>query len=415
VLIANCSDKTLWRNYYTYHLYRKMGRWAPRMEFCELVVDGEYQGIYLLGERIKRGANRVPISSISLADTLGEDLTGGYIFKMDWEDPGDIGWNSDFQPLNAAWPMRYLFHYPKPENIHPAHIDYLKSYVDSFEYAMSDPNFADPDTGYRQFIDEESFIDYIILTEFTKNVDGYRLSTFLHKDKNGEIVAGPPWDYDLSWGNADYMDAWLASGWDYQVQGNFTNQCAFWWQRFFQDLSFQNDLKCRWLELREDILHPQTVKAELDSLAGVLSLSTDLNFTKWPILGVYVWPNPAPIPQTYPGEIEKLKSWVDMRIGWLDTHWTGECMPSATQTEPLASSFRISIFPNPNDGSFQVFADGAESGEIEIADLAGRIVYRGLAAGNPVSLQLALSPGVYFLSYRTVSGIRVQRLAIGAQ
>ncbi len=413
VLLGNYSDKTLLRNYYSYHLFRKMGRWAPRMEFCELVIDGEYQGIYLLGELIRRGEDRLDISSLSAEDTLGTELTGGYIFKMDWEDAGDLGWSSDFPALNATWPMRYLFYYPNPEDVHPAQLEYLSAYVDSFEYAMNSPDFADPELGYRQFADEASFIDYIILSEFTKNVDGYRLSTYLHKDKEGKIHAGPPWDYDLSWGNADYMEGWLPSGWDYQIQGTYTNQCAFWWQKFFEDTTFQNNLKCRWNELRENELSPGTIKAEIDSLAARLSVSTGLNFTKWPILGIYVWPNPQPIPQTYPGEIAKIKTWVDQRIAWLDSHWPGECLVNTAQAVPAIPEFRVSVFPNPSKGSFQIAISGAEAeGTVEIADVAGRLVYRSELFSSPETIQLDVPSGIYLLSFRNALGIRTERIVV---
>ncbi len=399
VLIANYSDKSLLRNYYTYFMYRKMGHWAPRMEFCEVMIDGEYQGIYLLGEKIKRGGDRVDIHSISVNDTIGSNLSGGYIFKIDWEDPGDIGWNSNYTAVNATNNLKYLFVYPKPENVKPAQIAYMKSYVDSFESVMYGPQFADSLTGYRQYIDEQSFIDYIILTEYTKNVDGLRLSTYFYKDRDGKITAGPPWDYDLSWGNADYLECYLPTGWDYIVQQSYTNQCAFWWQRFFQDPLFQNRLRCRWTQLHQDILNPVTINHELDSLANVLGVSTALNFTKWPILGIYVWPNPAPIPTTYTGEIEKIKDWATLRTTWLENHWPGSCnLYSGINDEN--SDVLSTVFPNPNDGSFQLVISGTEqSGKVDILDITGKKVYSSVIESQQTDFATDLKPGIYFLRY----------------
>ncbi|MBK7406700.1 MAG: CotH kinase family protein [Saprospirales bacterium] len=410
VLIGNFADKSLLRNFYAYHLYRKMGRWAPRMEFCELVIDGEYQGIYLLGERIKRGGDRVPIATISPEDTQGTELTGGYIFKLDWEDPGDIGWNSNYPAINASWALRYLLVYPKPENTQPAQVAYLKSYVDSFEYAMMSPNFADPVQGYRQFIDEASFVDYILLTELTKDIDGYRLSTYLHKDKNGEIVAGPPWDYDLSWGNANYANGYLTSGWNYQSQATYSNQLAFWWVKFFEDPQFKDDLKCRWLELKEDVLNPQQMKNEMDSLAAVLSVATSNNFKKWPILGIYVWPNTYPYPQTYLGEVTNLKNWASERITWLDTRWSGNCTIGTTE-HPGSIPLRIS--PNPNSGTFFLEVPaGEEPGEVVLTDLSGRRIFQETLTSSPAQFSLNLVPGIYFLTYRNANGIQTERMVV---
>lgn len=372
VLIANFSDKSMLRNYYTYHLYRKMGHWSPRMEFCEVVLDGEYQGIYCLGEKVKRGNDRVNVAALQATDTSGSALTGGYIFKLDWEDPGDVYWSSDFNPVGGTNPRHYIFEYPKQPVLQQR--DYLEAYVDSFEYAMNDTNFADTLLGYRRFADEEHFMDYIIVSEFTKNVDGYRLSTFLHKDKDEKIKPGPLWDYDLSWGNADYMDASYPGGWNFESQENYTDLCPFWWRRFFEDSLFMEHLHCRWWELRQSVFDPGVIKQELDSISGLMDSALETNFDKWPILGTYVWPNPSPIPNDYPGELSKLKDWVDFRVSWLDNHWPVQCQHFAGTPE-LSDLQQPVLFPNPNPGTFGVQTPGNAEGRLVIYDISGRVVF----------------------------------------
>jgi hypothetical protein len=351
VLLANYSDKTLMRNFFSYYMFSKTGRWAPRMHFCDVVLDKEYQGIYLLGEKIKRDGNRVDILSMSPSDTLFPQLGGGYMFKVDWLKGGDVTWQSDFPAVGASGNLTYILEYPKPEDVQLPQLEYINSYVDSFEYVMNSPQFSDPVNGYRKYIDEASFIDYILLNEFTKNVDGYRLSTFMFKDRGGKIHAGPPWDYDLTWGNADYMDCWSPEGWSYQVQMDYTDQCPFWWQKFFQDSLFVNHMRCRWEDLRQSIYDPNVIKYEIDSIVGLLDTAVNMNFLKWPILGIYVWPNPAPIPSDYPGEIAKLKDWVDQRIAWLDANLPGYCDHSGQVEVPAMD---VSIFPNPTTTRFGV-------------------------------------------------------------
>jgi subtilisin-like proprotein convertase family protein len=398
VLVANFSDKTLLRNYYSYRLYRKMGNWAPRMEFCEVVIDGEYQGIYLLGEKIKRDANRVDIHSLNANDTTGIAVTGGYIFRADWVDPGDVTWTSNFAAVNATENLKFTLVYPKAENVKPAQLNYIKSYVDNYEAKMFNLQFADTNTGWRQYADEQSFIDYIILTEFTKNVDGYRLSTYFYKDREGKIHAGPPWDYDLSWGNADYMNCSVPNGWDYQIQMSQTNQCPFWWQRYFQDTLFQKRLRCRWTGLYQNIFNPVVINHELDSLANVLSVSTDLNFTKWPILGVYVWPNPSPIPTTYQGEINNIKSWVNQRITWLDSHWPGSCDIYTNVDNTLTETESPVLFPNPNQGRFTMNLPKDCIGKpFQVSDLSGKSVLTGIINSFETTVTCSLNPGLYFI------------------
>ncbi|MCX6270060.1 MAG: CotH kinase family protein [Bacteroidetes bacterium] len=413
ILYASFSDKTLLRNFYTFRLFNKMGHWASHWKFCEVMLDGEYQGIYLLGEKIKKGVDRVNIHNMTTNDTTGQAVTGGYIFKLDWEDVGDVGWLSEFPAVGNTSNLKYLFVYPKAEKVQPAQIAYLKAYADSFEFAMNSPSWADTLLGYRQFISEPSFIDMIILNEFTKNLDAYRLSTFFHKDRSGKINAGPPWDYDLAWGNGDFMEAYLVTGWNYPVQVNYTNQCPFWWQKFFQDSLFMNKLRCRWEELRQDVFDPSHIKAELDSLVGVLSVSTDLNFTKWPILGQYVWPNPAPIPTTYAGEIDKMKDWVDLRINWLDNHWTGTCRVTGFEHQPKLPDGQTFIYPNPNRGSFQLVNTGLNpEGKVEILDVMGKTIYIGMITDSREQVSIDAGPGLYFLRITNNSNVSILKFII---
>lgn len=399
-LHASYADKSLLRNYYTYRLYEKMGHWAPRMRFCEVIINGEYQGVYLLGERIKRSSQRVNIHSLNSGDTTGTAITGGYIFKLDWEDPGDNGWYSEYPAVNATDDLRYLIVYPKPDKVQPEQLDYIKSYVDDFEAAMASPQFADTLTGYRQFIYEESFMDLIILNEFTKNVDAYRLSTYFHKDRNGKLAAGPPWDYDLSWGNANYNECDVTSGWDYLVQQNYSDQSPFWWQRFFQDPVFMEQLRCRWEELRLHILDKQTMKAELDSLANLLSIPAERNFSKWPILGIWVWPNSFPIPTTYMGEIDRLKDWLEERITWLENNWPGTCWVYTGMVSASPSAFGFQVFPNPSEGQITIqIPDEYRMGTLSILDAAGRLVSMVQITESQFLVPVVFSPGLYLVRY----------------
>jgi hypothetical protein len=165
------------------------------------------------------------------------------------------------------------------------------------------------------------------LNELSKNVDGYRLSTFFHKDRDdngGKLKMGPHWDYDLAWNNADYCENAITSGWAY----NFNYVCVpngsfgyvpFWWERLMEDDVFKQNAACRWQNLRMTTLSKDSIYAKIDSMKSVVLEAQARNFNLWPILGIYVWPNPAPIPANYNGEIAKLKLWVKNRLNWLDT------------------------------------------------------------------------------------------------
>lgn len=321
-LAANFSDKTLMRNALAYETFRQLGHYASRTRFCEVVLDNSYQGIYILTEKIKRGEDQVDISKLTLADTLGTDITGGYILRIDWNT--SPGWYSQFpQPNNPGGRSYFQHEYPDFDRMHPAQVDYIRTYVDSFEVALQSNDYQDINEGWRKYADERSFIDYLLVNEISRNVDGYRLSTYFHKkrdDKGGKLNMGPPWDYDLAFYNADYCDGFSTSGWAYDI--NYVCWDAggpFWWERLVSDPVFAQNTACRWQTLRNDgLMSHQHYFGIIDSMASVLSEAQGRNFTLWPILGTYVWPNPGPLPTTHLGEVAKMKNWLNERLEWLD-------------------------------------------------------------------------------------------------
>ncbi|MBS1947882.1 MAG: CotH kinase family protein [Bacteroidetes bacterium] len=351
VMYAPYTDKTLMRNFLAYTMSNNLGHWAAHCRFAEVVLNGNYIGIYLFMEKIKRGSGRVNIKKISDKDNNGDAVTGGYIFSIDKQADG---WFSNYPAANSnkAYPQ-FSYVYPKLKNITPAQKNYIESFVDSFENALHGNDFQDSNAGFRKYADENSFIDYFIVNEVSRNVDGYRLSTYLYKDRNSinsKIYAGPVWDYDLAFRNANYCDGSLTMGWAYQFNtvcpGDYW-QVPFWWNRFMEDTVFKSNLFCRWKQARQDVLSLTYINQLIDSISGLLSEAQARHFAQWPILGSYIWPNASPIPTTYDGEISALKTWLAARIGWLDLNMieTGKCMtvlPSFTGSMELltANPFR---------------------------------------------------------------------------
>lgn len=332
ILNANYSDKTLMRNALAYQVWQEMGHYATRYRFVELLLNNRYKGVYILSEKIKRDKNRVNIAKMDPSYNSGDKLTGGYIIKIDKQTgSGGEGWVSNFPPPvhpNGQY-IYFQYEYPKSTEITPVQKAYIQNYVDAFEMVLDGPNFQDPQNGWRKYAVENTFIDYFIENEVSKNVDGYRLSTFLHKErdsKGGKLRMGPVWDYDLAWKNADYCGGNSYIGWAYQFPcPDDWWQVPFWWSRLLEDSVYTRNLRCRWNELRQNVLHKDHLMAYIDSIATLLDEPQQRNFQAWPILGHYVWPNPWPIPTTYQGEILNLKNFIDLRLTWLDYNMPGNC------------------------------------------------------------------------------------------
>ena len=340
ILSANYTDKSFCRNVLSYQLSNEMGHYAVRTKYVDVVLNGTYQGIYVFMESIKRDHDRVDISKLLRTETTAPDVTGGYILKVDkTTGSGGGGWTSPYAPINHANGQSiYLqYDYPSTDSIVPSQEAYVQAYVDSFEDALAGPNFRDSIVGYPKYISNGSWIDYFFSNEISKNVDGYRISSYLHKDKSKQLKAGPVWDYDIAFGNANYCSGSDTTGWAYLFSCTGDSwQIPFWWQKLLQDTNYTNQMKCRWNAYRQSALSLSHVNGVIDSIASVLNESQAWNFNTWPILGTYVWPNPSPQPSTYAGEIQNLKNWMSTRLAWLDANMPGHCACSVSvATQPI--------------------------------------------------------------------------------
>lgn len=385
ILFAPYNDKSLMRDALAYRLGRSLGHYAPRTRFCELVINGVYRGIYVLMEKIKRDDNRVDINKLNPEEISGNDLTGGYIVKIDKTTGGNgDGWISAYKPPHAGGQqVNFLYDYPKPEDITVEQKAYIQKFVGQFENALNGNNFADPDQGYAKYIDVDSFIDFFIMQEISKNVDGYRLSTFFFKQRDsdgGKLVMGPIWDFNLGFGNADYCTRGNPEG----FVTEFNSICGsdywlipFWWSRLLQDEAFTEKLSARWFELRATKFQKQVIHAYIDSVATVLNVeSQQRNFQAWNVIGKYIWPNYY-IGYSFLDEVNWLKGWVSQRVDWLDQN-----MPLlVTSTGDPLTEQSVNVYPNPFSArtDFQYTVHEPGTVRIRVFDHLGRAVMESAA------------------------------------
>ena len=410
VLHGPFSDKTLLRNVLTMHLAREMGQYASRTRFVELSLNGNYHGVYVLMEKIKRDKERVDIAKLRETDVEGDELTGGYIFKV---DRGEVAWLSEFNMWKNNWQkLPYVLVYPDLEDIQPTQLGYIESYVDSFERAVMSSDYHFAGKRYDEFIDSKSFAEHFILNELGKNVDAYRLSSYFYKKKDsdgGKIHAGPIWDFNLAFNNADYGDAWITNGWLYYISGAAAEPA--WWNRMLQDPVFKNTLRCRWEELRLGLLDVSSIFGFIDGQVEELGEAVNRNFERWDILDEYVWPNPE-VSGSYEGEITNLKTWIAHRIGWLDGHMFGEC--NVVNVEEWEASSFFEVFPNPSNKRIFVSLNKnllPANAQLYVSDVLGRKVKDFPA--NEFSLEVSeLSNGVYFVILEMGEGQRYWRKVV---
>lgn len=412
VLLANYNDKSFARNVLPFHLFDSMGHYATRTRLVDVVLNGEYQGIYLLGEKIKRNNDRVDVNKLEPVEITGIDLTGGYILKIDYWDNNN-SWQLNHSPIGfPGLDIHMVYVYPKPEEIVPQQQTYIQNFIDDYEDALYGINFNHPSLGYRAFIDVPSFIDYFIVNEVCRNGDGFKKSRFFSKDKDKadgtvkKLKAGPVWDFDWAekdmWGGSEDGSQFIYGECAQDVNA------PGWYIRLLQDTLFANELRCRYDDMRRSILKESYIDAKIDSVAQTVNESQVWHYQIWGHLGSATGTPEVQAPsQTYAEEIQRLKDWFHRRLTWLDANMPGTLNGcSMLGIQDLVSVNKITAYPNPFSSIItiewtQADLDGAQ---LTIRDGSGRMIKnQEISADSAYDKSLTitdlhnLANGVYFI------------------
>lgn len=315
VLLADYFDKTFLRNITAFEISRiaEMS-WTPTSKSVEFYLNGKYQGVYALTEQVKVSEERFDIDLVKPTDISGEALTGDYFLELDFHFDEPYKFKTDGQKLPIM--------FKDPEKPTNEQFTYVKDFFNNAESVLYSDIFKNQEEGYRKYIDVESFIDYYIVQELSKNVDGnMRGSCYLALRRNGKIEQPLVWDFDLAFGNADYI-TWEQGATSYDWDGWYIKTCSPWFDRFFEDPVFVAELKKRWNELKPQLDKlPNFIKEQ----ALILNDAQSRNFSSkesggagWDINQVE-W-NTNRIRGSYDAEVNYLVSFVEKRIGWLHTN-----------------------------------------------------------------------------------------------
>ena len=393
VLHAPFHDRSLLRNVFVYGLGRQLLAWSPRTRYVELVLNGDYRGVYVLAEKIKRDAARVAIAKLDETDNGGPALTGGYLLKIDKgiDTTGVNHFHSTYRPggTNPDATIDVLYVDPKPDELTAAQRTYIQDYYHAFEAALAGEDFTDPQTGYAAYIDVASFVDYLILSELTGNLDAYRVSTYFHKPRGGKLTMGPLWDYNFSLGSTNFCEADEVTRWRYEFNALCTGDrwlVPFWWQRLLEDPAFHSRVRARYTAWRSGPLHLDSLYARLDAQIAELGEAAARDYARWP-------GGRANIPYlatSHPEEVAALRAWLPRRLDFLDEHWLYYPLPagrtwsvaSGPATEPLRIQYTL---PAPARVAVRIF------------DTTGRLLYRAAA-------DLRAGVHVYTPPYRPLPG-----------
>ena len=420
ILYAPWDDKSLIRDVITYETSNDMGEYAARTRLCELYMNNDYRGVYVLEEHISRGAQRVAVHKMTTTDTAAPNVTGGYIFEVDRGSPGYDAWSSNILPCDsAASSITFAYAYPKSTDIVNQQKQYIAAYTDSFEQALKNLDLYDTVHGYRNYIDVPSFIDQSLLQELGHNVDGYRLSSYLHKNRSGKLFGGPIWDFNESFGNSDYYNGWATNTWEWDLPCPFSDGYLnpFWWKQFLTDTNYVHELKCRYTSLRSagnalDTLHLDHM---IDSLVDMLEVPQQRHYLRWPIMGVYTWPNYF-VGTSYAEEINYLKTWIGARITWMDStliDTSCNVTPPVTGITPPERG-DIKVYPSPTDNIVNINGNVLFT-NVQVFNMLGQLVYSNNTPTTHLTIELrkqGCSSGIYNIIISSSTGIVRKKITV---
>jgi hypothetical protein len=315
VLRAGYYDHTLVRDALGFAMFRDIwGRYAPRARFVELFIDGQYFGVFLACEKIKRGRHRVDLPKVA-PDAASGDLTGGYLVHLESGGTGP-GFKTS---TGRVWD----YGYPRGVEITPPQASYIRDFMDRFERAMAAPDFAHPTAGYARWVDMPSWIDFALFQELARNTDGYTKSSYYQKLSDaagGKLVKGPVWDNDLSYGNLN-NGTQTPEGWLYEFRWNIP---VPWWEKLWREPRFRSAAACRWRELRRTRLTTAAIDATIDELAAALVRAQPRENARWKLIGRRESLH-AYVGATWAEDLRYLKGWIARRLSWLDAGLAGAC------------------------------------------------------------------------------------------
>ena len=290
ILLANYSDKTMLRNQVAFDLGKFSNLdWTPESRFLELFINDEYLGVYQITQKVEESANRVNIGN------------NGFLLEVDQSHRLKI----DDVYFNTS---NYLFNIKEPKvDFNDDEFNLIKNYIELTENILLGNNFKDPINGYAKYIDVDSFIDWFLINEITKNNDAiFYSSVYLNYMPGGKLKMGPIWDFDISLGNINYNENENPEG--------FWIKKSIWFSRLFEDPHFVTKVKSRfnYFSKNRNVFDQNITSNQL-----LLINAQERNFYRWPILGTYIVPNYVYY-ESYDEEIIYLKKWLNDRFEWLN-------------------------------------------------------------------------------------------------
>ena len=308
VLHGPYLDKTLMRNYMWYNLAGQIMEWAPDVRYCEVFLDHEYQGLYVMAEQISMGEGRIEMTKYD-----GKSNISSYIVCADRESVNDVQYLDNFTSYALRINGKLEVKYPGASRITPELTEYISRDFSRFEKALYSFDYDTARYGYQNYIDVDSFVDYFIINEVTQNTDAGLYSTYFYKDVSGKLKMCV-WDFNNCCDN--YIE-------DQTPMAGFFMQNRPWYFMLCKDETFMEKVITRYHQLRKGILSEEAMESYIAGVQSYLGPAIERNFEKW---GYSFLPEKDLLYEderkigSYEAAVEQYETRLVRRMRWMDEH-----------------------------------------------------------------------------------------------
>ncbi|MDO5774267.1 MAG: CotH kinase family protein [Spirochaetales bacterium] len=295
ILMANTADKTSLRNEYAYFLAKNVWnrmKWCPSAKFAAVFINGKFNGLYQVTEKIEY--EKLALPKGSFLATVNSRLNKEWNFRT-----------SRGTKISIRMEEKSEAEYKQMEQI-----------IQNAEDVIFSPDFKSAEKGWQSVIDEDSFVDWYLINEFTKNHDAkFQASCYFYYDsQEKKIFMGPLWDMDISCGNISYDGC-------QDPEGFWVNKDQ-WYKRLFEDEYFADKVAERWNETKPEL----TASFEwIENESKNVKPFVMLNDSVWRNLGKRQWPH-APgwkNRKTYESEVDYMIGFLKKREQWMSNEYSG--------------------------------------------------------------------------------------------
>jgi len=335
ILLADYFDRSLLRNYTALKLSSLLDGldFTPAMRHVHLYVNGQYMGVYLLTDERDVEPGRMQLEWN--ADPHESD------FFMELDARASQG-GVEGETFVSVSGMLYDIRFPGSSGRTPAHMQYVKEYLEAVSDAIRARNFNE----ITRLIDLDSFIDFYIVQELLKNPDVHSLSVFMYLQGAGSgrrLFMGPVWDFDVAAGN--FTGQPLGNNPEYLVAAVIN----YWYRYLMQTPEFFDAVVNRWNQIIDNEI-AQTLD-HIQTLAATYSHEFERNFERHPTSSQLIPPQMQEL-ISFEEHVDYLLTWLQTRIAWLDDYFNDR-LPNHDPLVQLVDFYRQSPLTIIIDGEIQ--------------------------------------------------------------